>query len=228
MGRALAGKLTKEKPCMATGEKIGSHDPEFVALGTVYDALSGLDAGAQQRVIDYVVQKLSLSNRGSLTPNHANSNDLPTPAHSPSMSSATPTSADDELEGISPVAKKWMTRNGLTAKQLSSLFSLGADEIDLVAKTIPGKGKRERTRTVLLLKAVAAYLSSGAARVSYEQIKEASLHYDAYDSPNHAKYLKSMNAEASGSKESGYTLTPRGLTSATETIKEICGKGDAK
>src|ERR1700731_4194300 len=91
--------------------------------------------------------------------------------------------------GISPLARKWMTRNGLGAQSLTSLFSLGADEIDLVARTVPGKSKRERMRSVLLLKVIAAYLSNGAARVTHEQVKEACLHYDAYDSPNHAKYL---------------------------------------
>jgi len=35
-----------------------------------------------------------------------------------------------------------MTRNGLEAEKLSAIFSLGIDEIDLVAKSVPGKGKK--------------------------------------------------------------------------------------
>ncbi len=73
------------------------------------------------------------------------------------------------------------------------------------------------------MKGIAAYLSTGAARITAEQIKEACLHYDAYDSPNHAKYLRGMSTELSGSKESGHKLTARGLTAGTELIREILG-----
>ena len=51
------------------------------------------------------------------------------------------------------------------------------------------------------------------------QVKEACLHYDAFDNSNFASYLKSFAAEVSGTKESGYTLTARGLTAATDLIK---------
>jgi hypothetical protein len=73
----------------------------------------------------------------------------------------------------------------------------------------------------LLLKGIAAYLSTGVARVSHEQLKEACLHYDAFDPANFATHMKDFAAEASGTKESGYTLTARGLTAATEIIKSI-------
>jgi len=121
-----------------------------------------------------------------------------------------------------------MRRNGLTVEHLGRLFSLGSDEIDLVAKFVPGNSKNLRTRSVTLLKGIAAYLSTGASRITNEQIKEACLHYDAYDSPNHAKYLKGMAAELSGTKSGGFVLTARGLTAGTELIKEILGiKTDA-
>jgi hypothetical protein len=171
----------------------------------------------------YVIQKLGLAPRALGSTRLSDVGEAPLP-NSSSRSGQLPPGAsaeEDGLEGISPLARKWMVRNGLSAEQLSQLFSLGADEIDLVASTVPGTNKRDRARTVLLLKAMAAYLSSGAARVTHEQIKEACLHYDAYDSANHAKSIKLMVAEASGNKESGYTLTARGMTAATEIIKEM-------
>ena len=128
-----------------------------------------------------------------------------------------------DTDGISPVALKWMQRNGFTVEQLSHLFSLGTDEIDLVAKSVPGKSKSQRARNVTILKGIAAYLSTGAARITAEQIKEACLHYDAFDSPNHAKNLRGMSTELSGTKESGYTLAARGLTAGTELIREVLG-----
>jgi hypothetical protein len=95
------------------------------------------------------------------------------------------------------------------------------DEIDLIAKTVPGKGKRDKMRSVFLLKGAAAYLGTGAARVTHEQIKEACLHYDAFDVANFAVNLRSLSGEVSGTKEAGYTLTPRGLASATEMVKAL-------
>jgi hypothetical protein len=116
---------------------------------------------------------------------------------------------------------KWIKRSGLEPKKLQTLFSLGIDEIDLVAKSVPGTSKRERMRNVLLLKGVAAYLGTGVARMTHEQIKEACLHYNAYDAGNFSKYLKSFAADVGGTKKAGYTLSPRGLTSATALLSEM-------
>lgn len=55
----------------------------------------------------------------------------------------------------------------------------------------------------------------------YKQARETCQHYDAYDSGNFASHLKDFAADISGSKESGYILTPRGLTDATELLKKM-------
>lgn len=222
MGCPLADSITKEAMIMNTDATATAEtqDREFTALTTVHDAVKGLNRDAQERVLDYVIRKLGLSQRMT-----SRTDDVPPPGAD--FSSGTRLSVEqdepeeDGLDGISPVAQKWMRRNALNVSRLSKLFSLGVDEIDLVAKTVPGTSKKSRTRNVALLKAVAAYLSSGVARVTHEQLKEVCLHYDAYDSPNHAKYLRDMAAELSGGKESGYTLTPRGLSSATDLVKEM-------
>jgi hypothetical protein len=140
---------------------------------------------------------------------------------SAASTSTSDTQASEDVEGINAVALKWMRRSGLNPKSLQTLFSLGIDEIDLVAKSVPGTSKRERTRNVLLLKAIAAYLGTGAARVTYEQLKEASLHYSAYDAANFATHIKSFVSDVGGTKESGFTLTARGLTAATDLIREM-------
>lgn len=198
-----------------------SPDPEIVAIGAVYSALKELDPGARARVIEYVAKKLEIEYTPAVeeSPRVAReeqqqSPSLPLPSTGPEQ--------DGDSEGISPVALRWMRRSGLTSTGLSVLFSLGVDEIDLVAKKVPGEGKKDRMHSVLLLKGIAAYLSSGVARVTYEQLKEACVHYDAYDSANFASHLKkSFAAEASGTKSAGYTLTARGITNATEMIKSL-------
>jgi hypothetical protein len=206
---------------VATKEPIGNTDPEIAAIGEVYGALKGLAPDAQARVLAYVALKLGID-LGTLERLRAErtlgeeERDLRREKEIEGKSDG-----EDKLEAVSPVARKWMARNGLRPEQLYQLFSLAGDEIDLIAKEVPGKSKRERMRSVFLLKGVAAYLDGGAARFSYQQIKEACLHYDAFDAANFSTHLKSLSAEVSGGKDAGYTLTARGLAGATEMVKSL-------
>ena len=196
-----------------------SSDPEIDAIGKVFHAVRSLESAAQFRVLQYVAGKLGVSL--SVT-SRLKAEVTPTPDSTVESTDQRASSGEAENdEGISPIALKWMKRNGLTVNSLSSIFSLGVDEIDLVAKSIPGKGKKERCYNVVLLKGIAEYLASGAARITQEQIKEACLHYDAFDAANFATYLKGFAADLGGSKSSGFALTARGLTNATELIKQL-------
>lgn len=200
-------------------------DPEIDAIGSIYSALADLDADARNRVLDFVMSKLKM-NKQSLS-----QDEVPISSSSPVANnySILPTSINDvqidgnELDGISPPGKKWITRNGIDPVKLMKVFSLGVEEIDLVSKTVPGKGKAPRMRNVFLLKGIAAYLGTGSPRFTHEQAKEACFHYDAYDASNFATHLKNMGADVSGSKESGYTLTARGLAEGTTLVKNMLG-----
>lgn len=204
-------------------------DPEIEAIAQVNAALSGLKSDVQQRVLDYVSRKLGLT---IPTRKDAAAEALDEEDETPEDSSRSDDNASgadtEDFDGINSVAKKWIRRSGLTAEKLSALFSIGGDEIDLIAKKVPGKTKRDRMRSVFLLKGIAAYLASGAARVTYEQVKEACLHYDAFDSANFSKYLRGMAAEISGTTKSGYTLTARGMAAATDVVRESLEGGNSK
>lgn len=200
-------------------------DPEIAAIGTVYAGLRELDADAQKRVLDFVVAKLKLRLKADSaepkTPMKQQADEYPREARVAIHDQDEAADDDGENDGISSTAKKWMKRNGLESEKLSTIFSLGVDEIDLVAKSVPGKGKKERMHSVFLLKGVAGYLGSGSPRFTYDQVREALVHYDGLDSSNFAAFLKTLAAEVSGSKESGFTLTARGLTNATALLKEM-------
>jgi len=201
-------------------------DPEITAISEVYSALKRLEPDAQSRVLSYVAGKLNLAMPTGEAPNEQR--DLNSSASHVWSSQASPAAQDDDtLESVSPVGKKWIARNGLQTRQLSSIFSLGVEEIDLIAKRVPGKNMKDRMHSVFLLKGIAAYLSSGAARFTHEQIKEACLHYDAFEATNFAKYIKSLASEVTGSREAGYTLSSRGLTNATEMVKQMAQSGTA-
>lgn len=209
---------------MATRQSDGT--PEIEAISAVHAAIKNLDAAAQLRVLRYCADMLGLAldlsqPKYSDITDGRRAEDKPPP-----VVKSAPDAADDiedDSDGINSIALKWIRRSGLTTVGLQSLFSLGIDEIDLVARSVPGKSKRERMHNVLLLKAVAAYLSTGAPRVTYEQLKEACLHYDAYDATNFSKHIRSFSGDAGGTKEAGFTLTARGLTAATELLKSMLG-----
>jgi hypothetical protein len=196
----------------------------------VYSALKSLPPDGQQRVLDYVCKRLSLSTEQfgeRVATRHERRQDM---AESTEISPARDSDAiadldsGDDSDGINPVAQKWLRRNGLSAKGLEAIFSIGGDEIDLISESVPGESKKSRMKSVTLLTSAAAYLASGAARVTDEKLREALRHYDAYDGTNFASYLKGLGPEVSGTRENGYTLTPRGLASAAALLKEISKK----
>lgn len=195
--------------------------PEIDAYRTVYLALKSLDAAAQLRVLRYSAEMLGLKFE---IPNLDGRIHVDRPEQSNDYTTNSPileAQSSDDTDGLNSIALRWIRRSDLDPKDLRTLFSLGVDEIDLIAKSVPGKSKRERMRNVLLLKAIAAYLGTGAARVAYEQLKEAAIHYKAYDATNFAAHIKSFAADIGGTKESGYTLNARGLAAATDLIKQM-------
>jgi hypothetical protein len=211
----------KQKPNRGRG---AGADPEFTAMHSVYVALKDLDAPAQNRVLDYVFRRLSLTRDYGVADFQADSGGTAGAAVQASgeqVQQAQRGEEADGLEGISSVAQKWIRRNGLTTKTLSNLFSLGVDEIDLVANKVPGKNKKQKLRNIVLLLGVASYLGTGAARINNPRLKEACGHYGAQDPTNFARYMKELSAYVTGNREGGYSLTPKGMTAATELVKEM-------
>jgi hypothetical protein len=200
-------------------------DPEFVAMSAVHAALKDLEPEVQTRVLNYVAAKLKLA---SPTYQRQQAKIIDTTDNADESEQEDIETTTEETEGISPAAKKWLTRNGLQANQISTIFSVGGDDIDLIADTVPGKSKTKRMYNVFLLKGIAAYLGTGAARFTHEQVKEACLHYDAYDAANFAAHVKDFTSEVSGSKDTGYSLNARGLSVATKLVKEMIAANGPK
>jgi hypothetical protein len=199
-------------------------DVEFEAMRQIYAALKDLEPAAQSRVIDYVLRRLSLGRDEARAGSSFSPFALAQEAEQgPGGAVLISRPEEAEFEGVSPIARKWAMRNGLREEQLSALFSLGGDEIELVSRTVPGASKREKMRSVLLLTATASYLGTGAARVPYEKLRETLGHYNAYDATNFSTYMKAMAPEVGGSKEGGYALTARGLAAAAELVKQNAG-----
>jgi hypothetical protein len=191
-------------------------EKEIAAISQVYAALRELDNSSRQRVLNYVSNALGI--QSPRTEDRVVSAD--TPRTLPAVEEAETADSENE-DGINAVAQRWIKRSGLAIDGLSSIFSVGGDDIDLITETVPGDTKKERMHSVFLLKAMASYLASGAARTSHDSAKEACMHYDAYDPANFSAYLKSFASEIGGDKKAGYTLNARGLTAATNLIKTM-------
>lgn len=211
-------------------------DAELSAMAIVFNALQPLDSDARNRVIEYVERRLGMQRSSTPAPYKSEHfQHVPPEIERGDLSAENDhaehsfdrgdqdNAGDDEIEGISPIAKKWMMRNALSPALISKLYSLGVDEFDLVAPNVPGKSVRERLHNVILLQGVASYLNSGAPRVDGEKLREAVDHYDADAGRNFAAYVKDWTSEFSGSRTSGFTLTTRGLNSAKELIKQMAG-----
>src|SRR3954467_13393849 len=108
-------------------------DPELQALSAVVAALQGLDREAQERVLAYVSRKLGIAQASDFAAIHSRERVADPNGNEPEASQSF--SDQDNLDGVSPIAKKWIRRSGLATEQLGQLFSLGVDEIDVVAKT---------------------------------------------------------------------------------------------
>lgn len=220
-------KLKKGKDTVA--KESDEKEQQIEAIGKVYAAIKGLQPKAAHSVLNYVRSMVSGDSDPSTEQDRdeasevAGNNSVVATSETIKKENSPNGSNDHEGDGISSVGHKWMKRNGIQAEQLGTIFSLGLDEIDLVAKKVPGKSIRERMKNVFLLKGIASYLGSGAARFTHDQVKEVCQHYDAWDGPNFAINFKSFASDVGGSKESGYNLTTRGLTSGTDLIKQMTG-----
>src|SRR5688572_32702870 len=99
------------------------HDPELESIAKVYSALSVLDADARGRVLEYVAKRLALDFDAGASPSRSSTEaeapenhlDQPERPARAAVAAKAVEEEDDGLEGISPVAQKWMRRNQLTS-----------------------------------------------------------------------------------------------------------------
>jgi hypothetical protein len=209
-----------------------NEDSEFLAMRQVYASLVPLSPESRARVVEYVSSRLGFSwSRGTTEADlHRPTTREPAASREPQRverqleGSTEEDEASEDVGGVSPPGLKWMRRSNLSLAQLEPIFSVNLDEIDLIASEIPGRGKASRMANVLRLKCLAQYLATGAAKVTHDDFNEACVHYHAQDAGHFAENMRALNAEVTGSKETGYQLTPKGMTVATALVKDMIAK----
>jgi hypothetical protein len=129
---------------------------------------------------------------------------------------------DEDLGGVSPKGRRWMTQHGITVEQIEECFHVA--EAQVVAE-VPGASDREKTVNCYLLTGIASLLKTGEPRFEDAAARALCEHEACYDATNHSKYIKFGNL-ASGDKAKGWTLLAPGLKTAAALVQKLATHAD--
>lgn len=124
--------------------------------------------------------------------------------------------------GVPDGVKPFLTANGITKEILEKVFHPTGAGAQLLASSIPGKGKAGQLVSLSLLLCAKQALESGNFVCTLKELRELAVHYDCYDSPNFSSTLKSNKSYYKPrDKGADLELSGPGLKKAGEIIKSI-------
>jgi hypothetical protein len=133
--------------------------------------------------------------------------------------------ADDDVDdgglNLNKKATTWMSRNSVTAEQLSDVFHIDGETVDIIAETSPGKNQKDQAINAYLLTGIGEFLKTGETKFTDKAGRDSCKKMGCYGDTNHATYLKRSGNVLSGSKEAGWTVTGPGLKAGAELIKQL-------
>jgi hypothetical protein len=115
-------------------------------------------------------------------------------------------------------ARSWMKQHGLSTEQVSEVFHIGGDDIDIIA-SIPGKTKKEQVRNAYVLLGISRLLKSGETKFEDKAARELCEKGGFFDHTNHMKYMK--GSEFTGSRDKGWVLTAPGLKLGASLVAQL-------
>jgi hypothetical protein len=180
-----------------------SKSPAELAL-QIYNILVTSDSEVRQRVMQSAMTLLGEAR-------------LSSPAN------ATPTLEGDGGLGdlkIGPKAMRWIQRNAFTRGALEEIYHLENDGMDIIAGSIPGASKREKTINCYLLSGIRGLLRSDLPTLDEAETIAVCKRLTAYDRNNHTANRAAVGNRING-KRPTFTLTGPGETAAAELIKQM-------
>jgi hypothetical protein len=145
----------------------------------------------------------------------------PSPALTTSPKTQTREEQIESVDGISGKAVAWMKKNAITREQLEHVFCIESDSIDVIASSMPAKGKRQQTVQAYVICGLKSYLKTGEPDFTDAEGRELCNKVGCYDMANHSNYRKAFGNFLNGSKESGWKLTNPGLNEAAKIVKQL-------
>ena len=124
--------------------------------------------------------------------------------------------------GIPDAVKPFLTANAITTDILEKVFHPTGPGAQLLASSIPGKGKANQLVSLSLLLCVRQALESGSFTCTLKELRELAVHYDCYDSANFSATLKAnKNYYNPRDKGASLELSGPGRKKVGEIIKTI-------
>ena len=127
----------------------------------------------------------------------------------------------ESIAGVSPKAVQWMQKHAVTEAQLSQVFSISPDDVEVIASTLPSDSKRQQTSEAYMLCGLRSLIRTGEGRFDDKEARILCEKLGFYDPANHSNYMKAFGNLLSGSKESGWKLTIPGAERAAQIVKKL-------
>jgi hypothetical protein len=127
----------------------------------------------------------------------------------------------DGKENLSEQAKIWMKQNQISSEHLQNVFHIAEGKAEVIVSEILGNDGKSKTINAYILQGVASCVMSGDSKFDDKSARALCIKLGCYSLGNHALYIKGIGNKATGSKDSGWTLTGPGLKYAAQLIKEL-------
>jgi len=131
---------------------------------------------------------------------------------------------NSDSAGFHIKAKSWMKKYTVTAEQLSHIFHMENDTVEIIAHEVPGASTKQKTINAYVLTGIGQLLVTGEAKFDDKAGRAACQSLGCLNDSNHATYMKDKGNVLSGSKDSGWTLTGPGLKVGADLVKGLASE----
>ena len=188
--------------------------------GKMYELLEPLSSEDRHKCIKATMVFLGEEIVGSAKPStHESSsaeNNQPNGKHRPAIEIA-----NDFGEKL----KRWMVKHQVDRGALDNLFHIEQEVVELIADSVPGRSKKDKTINCYLLVGIKNLIQNDEARFADKEAMEFCQRTLSYDKNNHTAHRQALSSRASGDRSSGFSLTVPGLRDAAKLVKEM-GEGE--
>lgn len=148
------------------------------------------------------------------------------PARPPESGAQAGAGAPSPQTGLPDAVKPFLTANAITTDTLEKVFHPTGPGAQLLASSMPGKGKANQLVSLSLLLCVKQALETGSFSCTLKELRELAVHYDCYDSANFSGTLRTnKNYYNPRDKGAPLELSGPGRKKAGDIIKAIASEG---